>query len=134
MTDKDNSPKEALQTKLFSMGQDTEKAIEAHYTAIGKIVYSHTKELSLEEVYGRDTNAIKQLAAERELIRWFEGQKNGLSMASNEDRQMIPDKDKLEKHAKLGKQLANWVHNSGYTKEEFDELKTLADKILKEME
>jgi len=96
MTDKDNSPKEALQTKLFSMGQDTEKAIEAHYTAIGKIVYSHTKELSLEEVYGRDTNAIKQLAAERELIRWFEGQKNGLSMASNEVRQMIPDKDKLE--------------------------------------
>ena len=121
MTD-DKYPKEFLQTKLFMMGQDADKAIEAHYTAIGKIVYARTTE---EEKMTR-------IAAERELIRYFEGQKQGLSLASNEVRQMIPEETKLEKLSKFGLQLANWVHSSGFTKAEFDELKTLAEKIIKE--
>lgn len=123
MTD-DKYPKEFLQTKLFTMGQDAEKAQEAHYTAIGKIVYARTTE---EEKMTR-------IAAERELIRYFEGVHNGLSQASNEVREMIPDQTKAEKLSKLGLQLANWVHNSGFTKAEFDEVKQLAEKIIKENE
>lgn len=121
MTD-DKYPKEFLQTKLFQMGQDAEKAIEAHYTAIGKITYARTPE----------NEKLEKIAGEREMIRFFEGQKHGLSMASNEIRQMIPDQTKAEKLSKLGLQLANWVHNSGFTKEEFKELKELAEKIIKE--
>lgn len=126
MTD-DKYPKEFLQTKLFTMGQDADKAIEAHYTAIGKVVYARTPETQKNE----------QIAAERELIRFFEGQKHGLSLASNEVSQMIPDhpeQTKVEKLSKLGRQLANWVHNSGFTKAEFDELKNLAEKYINEDE
>jgi hypothetical protein len=116
----DKTPKEFLQTKLFELNQDTDKAIEAHYTAIGKIAYARDN---------NSENSKSQLVTERELIRWFEGQKHGLNMASDQVRQIIPDENRLEK---LGVQLANWVHNSGFTKKEFDELKQLADKIIGE--
>lgn len=121
MTD-EKTPKEILQTKLFEMGKDTDKAIEAHYTAIGKITYAR----------GPEEEKTARIAADRELIRWFEGQKQGLMLASNEIRQIIPENTKLEKLAKLGLQLANWVHNSGFTKDEFKELKELAEKIIME--
>ena len=121
MTD-DKYPKDKLQTKLFTMGVEAEKAIENHYTAIGKITYMRTPE----------EMKIPKIAEERELIRFFEGQKNGLSLASNEVRLMIPEQSNAEKIGALGLQLANWVNSSGLTEAEFKECKSLASKIIKE--
>jgi hypothetical protein len=116
MTDKNN--KEILQNKLFEMSEDQDKIKKNIYEAIGILAISY------------DVNKDK-IESQKQTLQFFDGVKNGLSKACNQVGLLIPDKEKTDELARLGLQLANWVHNSGFTKEEFKELKILADKIIK---